>query len=162
MASLFLVLSLCAFVVQRPPSVGMHLLLPQVRMVPHKDCDFLSDRSIVVRLHKDGNIWINETQVIHERLGPILTEIYANRVEKFIYVVSDSDVSFGEFANSYNMVASSTDDLHIVLLTRQFDKEVLQCTQRSECGLFWPGHGFSGECVYSLISPVYILHNPVH
>jgi biopolymer transport protein ExbD len=162
MASLFLVLSLCAFVVQRPESMGMHLPLPQVLMVPHKDCDFLSDRSIVVRFHRNGNIWINETQVSHERLGPILTEIYENSAEKFIYIVSDSDVSYGEFANFYNTVALSTDDLHIVLRTRQFDKEVLQCTQGSECGLFWPSHGFSGQCLYSLIPTVHILHNPVH
>ena len=162
MASLFLVLSLCAFVVQRPEPVGMQLPLPQVRMVPHRDCDFLSDRSIVVRLHKEGNIWINETQVSHEKLGPILTEIYENSAEKFIYIISDSDISYGEFANLYSTIVSSTNDLHIVLRTRQFDKEVLQCTQGSECGLFWPDHGFSGVCLYSLIPPVRILNSPVH
>jgi biopolymer transport protein ExbD len=159
MASLFLMLSLCAFMVQRPEPVGMHLLLPQVRAVPHEDCDFLSDRSIVVRLHRNGNIWINETQVSHERLGPILTEIYENRAEKFIYIVSDSDISYGEFANLYSSIVSSTNDLHIVLRTRQFDKEVLQCTQDSECGLFWSGHGFSGVCIYSLIPPVNVPHH---
>jgi hypothetical protein len=87
MASMFLVLSLCAFVAQSPAPVGMHLPLPQARMVPHEDCDFLSDRNIVVQLQKDGNIRINETQVSHERLRPILTEIYAYRAEKFIYIV---------------------------------------------------------------------------
>jgi biopolymer transport protein ExbD len=159
MASLFLVLSLCAFVVQRPEPVGMHLPLPQMRAVPHKVCDFLSDRSVVVQLHKNGKIWINETQVNYEKLGPILTEIYENRAEKFIYIISDYDVSYSEFANLYSTIVSSTNDLHIVLRTRQFDKEVLQCTQGSDCGLFWPGHGFSGVCLYSLIPPVNVPHH---
>ena len=140
MASLFLVLSLCAFVVQRPPSVGMHVPLIKVRAVPCKDCDFLSDRSLVVRIHNDGNIWINETQVNYEKLGPLLTKIYENRAEKLIYIVSDPDVPYGEFANIYSRVVSSDSDLHIVLVTSQIQAQVEQCPFGSCCVLEWPDH----------------------
>jgi len=141
MASLFLVLSLCAFVVQRPASVGKHVSLPQVRKFPFTDydCPFL-DRSIYIQLRKDGSYWINVTQVSHENLGHILTEIYENRAEKFIYMVSDPDVSFGEFANFYSRVASSDSDLHIVLLTRQIQAQAEQCPFWTCCCLEWPDH----------------------
>jgi biopolymer transport protein ExbD len=157
LASLFLILVLCTFAaVQKPKSVGMYVPLPKVRSVPFNYCDFLSGRSIVVKLHKDGSYWINETRESPEKLGPRLTEIYGNRAERVVYVLSDPDISFGEFADFYSTIASSTSDLHIVLRTRQFNGDILQCTQGSECGLYWPSHGFSGQCFYPGIQPVKI------
>jgi hypothetical protein len=73
MAALFLILLLSTFAVQRPASVGMYLPLPKVRTVPFKDCDFVSDRSIVAQLHKDGSTWINETRESPEKFGSMLT-----------------------------------------------------------------------------------------
>jgi len=61
MASLFRMLSLGAFMVQRPEPVGMHLLLPQVRMIPFENCE--DARALIVFIQKDGIIRINEMQV---------------------------------------------------------------------------------------------------
>jgi biopolymer transport protein ExbD len=155
LASLFLILVLCLFAVQRPPSVGMNLPLPRVRIDPISNCNFLSDRNIVVHLRKDGSIWINETQESPDELGHILTKIYENRDEKVIYMLSDPDISYGEFANIYNKVASSTNDLYIVLSTRQLNKEFQKCPSGVYCGLDWPDHTYQ-PCVWINIHPTLI------
>ena len=139
MASLFLVLSLCAFVVQKPESVGIIMPVPKVRTIPEDHCPVL-DRTIFVQLHKDGSYWINETQMPANELRTRLAEIYENRAEKFIYMVSDPDVSYGEFANFYSRVAFSDSDLRIVLLTRQIQAQVEQCSLGSCCAIEWPDH----------------------
>lgn len=161
MASLFLVLSLCAFVVQRPKSVGMSVTILKVWVHPYKDCDFLSDRSIVVQLHKDVSIRINETRVSPDELRSRLALIYENREEKVVYILSDSDVSFGEFADIYNRVASSTSNLHIVLITRQLDKELQQCPSGYACGLEWHDHPYV-PCAWANIPIVPIQHHLLH
>lgn len=145
MASLFLVLSLCAFVMHRPVSVGMYVPMARVRTVPFDDCQGV-DRSIVVLLHKDGSTWLNETQMRPDGLRSELAEIYDNRKYKLIYMFSDPDVSFGEFANFYNNVASSTRDLRIGLRTRQLETQLQQCPPGSSCGLDWPDHTYT-PCV---------------
>ncbi|MGD0832271.1 MAG: hypothetical protein ABR907_15120 [Terracidiphilus sp.] len=60
MASLFLVLSLCAFVVERPGAVGMRV--PMIR-VPDQSKNNCSDpnRSVFLQLSNDGRYWINLT-----------------------------------------------------------------------------------------------------
>jgi len=161
MASLFLMLSLCAFVVQRPDSVGMHVPITKVRVHSYKDCDFLSDREIVIRLRKDGSTWINETRESPDKLRSVLAEIYDNREEKVIYMLPDPDVSFQEFADIYNKAASSTSDLHIVLSTHRLDKELDQCPQGSSCGLEWPDNTYE-PCVWSNIRPVRIPRHTHH
>lgn len=141
LAALFLILVLCVFAVQTPPSVGMHVPLPKVRTVPHNECES-ADRWIVVQLHKDGSTWINENQVRADELGSELTEIYENRRYKFIYMFSDPDVPFGQFANFYNIVLSSTKDLRIGLRTRRLEAQLQDCPLGSSCGLEWSDHAF--------------------
>jgi biopolymer transport protein ExbD len=141
MASLFLVLSLCAFVLQRPVSAGMELPITQVRAVPYNDCEDV-DRDIVVLLHKDGSYWLNVEQVSASKLGLILGEIYENRKYKLIYIFVDPDVSYGEFARFYDTVASSTPGLRIGMRTRQMETVFQQCPQGSSCGLEWPDHAY--------------------
>jgi hypothetical protein len=116
--------------------------------VPHKVCDFTSDRNVVVQLHNDGSSWINETHVSREKLGPILTEIYENRAEKVIYMLSDPDIPYGEFANFYKTVDSSTSNIHIVLLTPKMQALIQQCPADGVCELIW--HDFADIfCGYS-------------
>jgi hypothetical protein len=132
----------------------------RVRTVPFKDCDFLSDRRIVVQLHKDGSTWINETLVSHEKLGPVLAEIYEYRQEKEVYILSAPDVSFGQFADLYSAVSSSTSNLHIGLQTRQLRAQIQECPPGSYCELDWHGSTYI-PCVWANV-PVYLpLHTPL-
>ncbi len=160
MAGLFLILALCTFAVQRPASMGIQIPLLKVRTHPYKDCDFLSDRNIVVQLHNDGSTWINETRVSAGELRPRLAEIYENRMKKVIFVRPDPEVSFGNFADIYNEVASSTNDLHIILSTRQLDEELHKCPEGSSCGLEWPDRTYE-PCVWTNISIFPIPHHPL-
>jgi biopolymer transport protein ExbD len=153
MASLFLVLSLCAFVVQRPPSVGIHIPMTRVRAVPFSDC--FDDRDVFVRIDKDGSTWINQTRENPGKLGPVLAEIFQNRNEqRVVYVLPDPDVSFGEFADIYDKVASSTQDLHVGLITSQLTAQLEQCPLGSTCGFEWPDQRYSHSCLYFNIPPV--------
>jgi biopolymer transport protein ExbD len=161
MSSLFLVLSLCAFVVQRPQSVGMDIPILKVWVHPYKDCDFLSDRSIVVQLRNDGSTRINQTLVSPDELRSRLAEIYESREEKIVYILSDSNISFTKFANIYNKAVSSTSDLHVVLITSQLDREFQQCPPGSYCELDWRNQTYV-PCVWSNIHTVYIPHRMWH
>jgi biopolymer transport protein ExbD len=139
MASLFLVLSLCAFMLQRPAPVGIIMPLAKLHAAPGNHCGAL-DRTIFAQLRKDGSYWINETQIPANELRCRLAEIYENRGEKVIYMLSDPDVSYGEFVNFYSRAASSDSDLRIVLLTRQIQAHGEQCPVGRCCDLEWPDH----------------------
>jgi biopolymer transport protein ExbD len=141
LASLFLIVVLCVFGVQRPPSVGVMVPLEHVRVVPNKECDFLSDREIVVQLHRDGSTWINETRVSHDKLRSELAEIFKYRHESYVYITSDPDVSFEEFANLYSTVDSSTSNIRIVLLTAKMRALIQQCPPGGVCELIWHDFG---------------------
>lgn len=146
MAALFLILVICIFGVQRPVSVGMHVPVLRVRAVPGYDCPGI-DRSIYVQLHKDGSYWLNEEQVSSNELRARLAEIYENREEKYILMFPDTNVSYGEFADFYDKVVSSTSDLHIILRTRKLQEQLDRCPKFGSCGLDWPDHTYL-PCVY--------------
>jgi biopolymer transport protein ExbD len=134
LASMFLVLGLCAFVLQRPRSAGMHVEMLRGREAPLGGGENL-DKSIAVLLHKHGSHWINETQVPARELGLRLAEIYENRKYKFTLVLSDPNVSFGEFAPFCNTVSTSTEGLRIELRTRQLEDQLQQCPSGGSCVL---------------------------
>jgi biopolymer transport protein ExbD len=156
LASLFLVLSLCAFVVQRPPSVGIRVPITKIRTAPYNVCPYV-DRSIVVRLLKDGSYWINETLVPANELRPRLADIYENRAEKILPVYSDPDVTYGLFGDFYSEVESSTSNLHIILRTRGLEAQLQRCPAGMSCGLDWPGIDYTPCSLPELLPPI-----PIH
>lgn len=140
-AALFLILVLCVFGVQRQASVGMMVPLEQVQVVPHKGCDFLSDRDVVVQLHKDGSTWINETRVSSDKLRSEFAEIFENRQAGYIYINSDPDVSFEEFASLYSTANTSSSNIRVVLLTPKMRALIQQCPPGGVCELIWHDFG---------------------
>jgi len=149
MASLFLVLCLCAFLMQRPVSTGMHLPLLQVRQIPIRDCDFwhfVSDRDIILRIQGDGSTWINETREPPDQLADTLAMIFANRSYKYLYMFVDPDVSFAEFADVYGKTAASSQGLHIGLISRRMMSQLDHCPDAKGCTVNWPGESANTEC----------------
>lgn len=144
MASLFLVLGLCAFVMQTPASVGIRIPITHVGTIPYDGR--ICNMQILAILHKEGVTQINETRIRPDELGPRLGEINQNRDWPAVCMLADSDVSYGEFANFYSRVASSTRNLHIGLVTRQLDNELQQCPIGKICGLTWPDSGDNMVC----------------
>ncbi len=147
LASLFLILLVCALVVPHPASVGLSLPILRVRPIPIQDCsDAISDRDVVIKIRGDGSTWINETKLSPSVLRKTLTEIYEYRQYKFVYMIVDPEVPYGAFADIYDKAASSTPGLHIGLLTRQFRNQVEQCPLGSGCTVVWPHEPFNNDC----------------
>jgi len=158
LVGVLLILSVCAFELEKPGSVGMHIPIPKVRALPFSECDYLSDRDIVVRIKRDGSTIINETPVPLGELKDRLAEIYQYRNWKLAYLNPDPDVSYGQFADVYDKVASSTVGLHVGLLTPQLEKE----SEKSQgtWGLFWPGDPEFHTCIFARpVEPVRFPHN---
>ena len=82
LVGVLLVLAICAFELERPASTGMLLPIPKVGALPFAECDYVSDRDIVVTIKRDGGTWINETPVPLEELKDRLGDIYASRTER--------------------------------------------------------------------------------
>jgi biopolymer transport protein ExbD len=152
-AGLLLILSLCAFWFQRPSAVGLDLPLPKVRVDRISNCDFLSDRDIVVQLKKNGSTWINETRMNPEELGPRLTRIYENRAERFALFIPDHDVSFEQFATVYSTITRSASTPYVELITPGLSKEFSRCPEGVHCGLDWPDGSYQ-PCVWINMPPI--------
>jgi len=147
LASLFLILLVCAIVDRHPASVGLAMPILRVRAIPIQDCsDALSDRDVVILIHGDGSTWINETKLNHDVLRKDLTEIYEYRQERFVYMIVDPEVPYSQFVDIYDKAASSTPGLHIGLLTRQFRNQMQQCPLGSGCTEVWPHEPFNNYC----------------
>jgi hypothetical protein len=78
MASLFLMLSLCAFMVRRPASTGIQI--PMIRL-PEQSRNDCSDpnRIVYFRLAQDGTVWLSSTEIPTDRLTMIVEEVMENR-----------------------------------------------------------------------------------
>jgi biopolymer transport protein ExbD len=79
-----------------------------------------TDRTIVVQvLNRPGMIpayKINETDVLKGELLPRLTEIYANRAERIMFVKGDDDLNFAYVAEVIDIGRAANVD-HIGLMT---------------------------------------------
>jgi biopolymer transport protein ExbD len=124
-ASLFLVLSLCAFMVQRPSSVGIRIPLLPLHPEAHPPgyCNYMP---IVFWLTQDGRMWINVYEQSPDKLSAKITEIMEYRADKRVYVVSDSGVTYGKFVDFLSRIVGASPDLHVVLLSGQLRHEVEQ------------------------------------
>jgi len=97
---------------------GLDALVPQPPKDPQKQQP--TDRTIVVQvLGKAGqkpSYKINETDVNKVDLLPKLTEIYANRAERVMFVKGDDDVNFAYIAEVIDIAHSASVD-HIGIMT---------------------------------------------
>ncbi len=153
MASLFLVLSLCAFVVQKPTPVGMHLQMLRIqRHANWRECE--DDMPIFVIIHKNGSVFIRQTQESPSDLAPTIALIMSNREsERAVYVMPDSDVPFSLVAGIYDRIASSTTNLHVFLMTERI-KGLAESNDVHEmhwgiCDFEWPENGYKAESWYA-------------
>lgn len=153
LASLILILILCVFVARRPqPAFGLRV--PMVKLKQHSPgyvCE--DDRLLIVRLMKDGNVWINETAISTEQLRPLLFKIFEYRHERVVYLFAEPSVPYGKFVEFFGQVSSSISGLHVILLT----DEILKSPYRlvgvvdpsrlevyvPECDLEWSENGFN-------------------
>jgi len=119
MIDILLVLLIIFMVIVPVTPKGLDALVPQ----PPKDQtkqQTPTDRTIVVQvLYRAGappTYKINETDVDKRELLPRLTEIYANRAERIMFVRGDDNVNFAYVAEVIDIGRSANVD-HIGLMT---------------------------------------------
>lgn len=119
MIDILLVLLIIFMVIVPVTPKGLDALVPQ----PPKDQkqqQTPTDRTIVVQvLYRPGaapNYKINETDVQKVELLPKLTEIYANRAERVMFVRGDDNVNFAYIADVIDIGRAANVD-HIGLMT---------------------------------------------
>jgi len=118
MIDVLLVLLIIFMVIVPVTPKGLDALVPQPPKDPQKQQP--TDRTIVVQvLGKAGqkpSYKINETDVNKVDLLPKLTEIYANRAERVMFVKGDDDVNFAYIAEVIDIAHSASVD-HIGIMT---------------------------------------------
>ncbi len=118
MIDILLVLLIIFMVIVPVTPKGLDALVPQPPKTPQMQAN--QDRTIVVQvLYRAGNTptyKINETDVDKRELLARLTEIYANRAERVMFVRGDDDVDFRYIADVIDIGRAANVD-HIGLMT---------------------------------------------
>ncbi len=119
MIDVLLVLLIIFMVIVPVTPKGLDALVPQPPKDPTKQPP-PTDRTIVVQvIYNRGaapTYKINETEVDKRDLLPKLTEIYANRAERVMFVRGDDDVNFDKVAEVIDIGRAANVD-HIGLMT---------------------------------------------
>ena len=118
MIDILLVLLIIFMVIVPVTPKGLDALVPQPPKT--KQPEQQQDRTIVVQiLYRPGqapNYKINDTDVTHAELLSKLTDIYANRAERVMFVKGDDDLDFRYVADVIDIGRSANVD-HIGLMT---------------------------------------------
>jgi biopolymer transport protein ExbD len=118
MIDILLVLLIIFMVIVPVTPKGLDALVPQPPKSPQQQQQ--NDRTIVVQVnYRPGaapTYKINETDVAKTDLLPRLTEIYANRAERVMFVRGDDDLNFAYIAEVIDIAHSANVD-HIGLMT---------------------------------------------
>jgi biopolymer transport protein ExbD len=119
MIDILLVLLIIFMVIVPVTPKGLDALVPQPPKNPQQQQQ-QNDRTIVVQvLYRPGQApayKINETDVNHGDLLARLTDIYANRAERVMFVKGDDDVNFAYIADVIDIGRAANVD-HIGLMT---------------------------------------------
>jgi biopolymer transport protein ExbD len=118
MIDILLVLLIIFMVIVPTIPKGLDALVPQPPKTPQQQQP--NDRTIVVQvLNRPGQTpayKINESDVNHSDLQQRLTDIYANRAERVMFVKGDDDVNFEYIADVIDIGKAANVD-HIGLMT---------------------------------------------
>jgi biopolymer transport protein TolR len=94
MVDVMLVL-LVIFMVTAPLlTVGVPVQLPKTKAAAMTN----PDQPIVISVEKDGKVFLQETEITLEQIGPRLAAITANKPDTTIYVRADQATNYGMFA----------------------------------------------------------------
>jgi len=119
MIDILLVLLIIFMVIVPVTPKGLEALVPQPPKNPQQQQQ-PNDRTIVVQvLYRPGQTpeyKINDTDVNHGDLLSKLSEIYANRAERVMFVKGDDDVNFSYIADVIDIGKAANVD-HIGLMT---------------------------------------------
>ncbi|HVZ00116.1 MAG TPA: protein TolR [Dongiaceae bacterium] len=94
MVDVMLVL-LVIFMVTAPLlTVGVPVDLPKTKAAAMNN----DDKPLVVSVRKDGTIYLQDTEIDMDSLGPRLAAIIGSKPDTTVYVRADKDINYGVFA----------------------------------------------------------------
>jgi hypothetical protein len=67
---------------------------------------------------------MNEYEIAPDALSAKIAEVFGNRYVKKVYVVADSDVTYGQFADFMSKIVGASPNLNVILLSGQLRHEV--------------------------------------
>ncbi|MDE3201216.1 MAG: biopolymer transporter ExbD [Acidobacteriota bacterium] len=118
MIDILLVLLIIFMVIVPVTPKGLDALVPQPPKEKQKQLN--NDRTIVVQImYRPGAspaYKINDTDVSYQELLPKLTQIYANRAERVMFVRGDDDINFSYVADVIDIAHEANVD-HIGIMT---------------------------------------------
>lgn len=166
LASLFLVLCLCAFMVGTPGSEGISIPTLQMRKhSPRYMCE--DDRWMIVGLRGGGRVQINETPIAREHLAAEMKLIYANRMGRVTYLMAEPEASVADAAWAMDAIASTRMGIHVILMTpafkdianRGFLSQVESEPQAylPDCDWEWSENGFDAPSIHDRNDQLYYL-----
>jgi hypothetical protein len=140
LASLFLILLVCAFAIQRPASVGVRVALLRLRQ---PDQNFTCDgRWVFVELLDDGTTEVNLKAVPPQDLSAIVGKMMETRAERAVYLVPSPGISYARFIETYLALQGSAPDTHVGVLTKTVRDAFNGTSTASPCDLVWPADEF--------------------
>ena len=75
-------------------TVGVPVELPKTKAAAMNN----DDKPLVVSVKKDGSLYLQDTVIELDSLGPRLVAITANKPDTTVYVRADKDINYGLFA----------------------------------------------------------------
>jgi len=118
LASLFLILLVCVFAMQRPPSAGIRIPMMRLRSAPLNNCEF---NGFTVYLRSDGKVAGRDRDdvVSMETMLSRIKEARDNIQDDTIFVISDPDVQYGRLVELISDIQHAAPPDHIAVVTRE-------------------------------------------
>jgi biopolymer transport protein ExbD len=116
MASLFAILILCVFVVQRPIPTGIHIPMMRARAQPLSNCEF---NGFTVYLRADGKIGggDRDAEVSQATILSRIVEARDDIQDDTVFVITAPDASYGQFVDLIAKIHNAAPADHIAVVT---------------------------------------------
>jgi biopolymer transport protein ExbD len=137
LASLFLILLVCVFAMQRPSSSGIRISTMRPRPAPLTNCEF---NGFTVYLRSDGTIAGGDREDVVSRATILsrIKEARDNIQDDTIFVIADPDVSYGQFAELITDIHNVAPPDHIGVVTSEGQVMMFHSMLADRCRFEWP------------------------
>ena len=147
LASLFLILLLCVFALQKPASMGIRMPLLRIKSLGHDaTCD---GRWVFVELLKDGTAQINLKPVSNQELSTEVGRLMQSRAERVVFLVPSPDIPYARFVETLSALQQSAPDTHVGVLSGVMRDQYIGPPIESPlertyvpCDIVWPANEF--------------------
>jgi hypothetical protein len=117
LASLFLILTLCAFRMARPHAIGEQVYPTYAFQLASGFNDCMDDHQLVYWLHLNQSLSINDDIVPIRNLPAITHQILKLRTNPEVWLRVDPQVAVGEAVNVLNMLHANSPSANVFLIT---------------------------------------------